>query len=74
MSKTHFDLKKVTINIDAIDDQHYDIYAINEHSPLCYPHSTAHDTAQILACWVENTLNAMSENEANTIQMILTWK
>lgn len=72
--KTHFDLKKVTININAVDDQHFDMYAINEPSSLYYPHSNAHETAQMLACWVENTLNAMSDNQAKTIQMTLTWK
>lgn len=72
-----FLLKDVTINIDRRTDtkgDYFDMYASQLNSPLNYPYSTAEEAAKMLEKWIENTLNAMGINNAETITLNISWK
>lgn len=72
-----FSLKRVTINIDRRTDpkgNYFDIYALQLNSPLNYPYCTAEEAAKMLEKWIENTINAMGMNNAETITLNISWK
>ena len=72
-----FSLKNVTINIDRKTDtkgDRFDVYALQPNSPLCYPCCTAEEAVKMLEKWLENTLNAMGINNAETIKLNISWK
>lgn len=72
-----FSLKNVTINIDRKTDtkgNRFDMYALHLDSPLSYPCCTAEEAAKMFEKWLENTLNAMEINNAETIKLNISWK
>lgn len=72
-----FSLKNVTINIDRITDKKgdcFDVYTSQPDSPLFYPYCTAEEAAKMLEKWIENTLNAMGINNAESITLDISWK
>ena len=72
-----FSLKNVTINIDRRTDTKgdcFDVYTSQLNSPLSYPCCTAEEAAKMLEKWLENTLNAMGINNAETITLNISWK
>lgn len=75
--KDEFTLKEVTVNMCLRNDKnghYFDIYAIQPTSPLNVPYCTAERAGLVLGKWVENTLNAMEANSAETITMQISWK
>lgn len=75
--KKRFSLKNVTINIDRKMDtkgDYFEVYALQLNSPLRYPYCTAEEAAKMLEKWLENTLNAMRINNAETITLNISWR
>lgn len=72
-----FSLKHVTINIDRRKDtkgDYFNVYTSQLNSPLSYPHCTAEEAAKVFEKWLENTIDAMEINNAETITLNISWK
>lgn len=74
--KDKFKLNDVTIVMDIIEDSkdtHFNVHATDIKSPLYYPYCSKEEAATMFAKWLENTLAAMSSNDAECLILNCKW-